>query len=95
MQYWNNLITEKSWNILQELKIRKDFNFILIGGWAVYLFAKTHKSKDIDIIVVSSRLDRMEKNIGFLLPIFKKMNYKICMVGNNNVKVIYKHTYAS
>ena len=49
MEFWNSLLTEKSWNILQEIKSK--FNFILIGGWASYLWTKTHKSKDIDIII--------------------------------------------
>ena len=42
-------ITEESWNKLQEM--RKSFYFILIGGWAIYVYTKMHKSKDIDIIV--------------------------------------------
>src|SRR3989344_646686 len=49
MEFWNSLLTEKSWNILQDLKNK--FDFILIGGWANYLWTKTHKSKDIDIII--------------------------------------------
>jgi len=49
MDYWHSILTEKSWEILQ--KLRKEFSFILIGGWGVYLWARTHKSKDIDIIV--------------------------------------------
>ena len=50
MDYWNDIITEKSWETLQ--KIRKlPISFILIGGWAAYLWTKLHKSKDIDIIV--------------------------------------------
>jgi len=48
-EFWNSLLTEKSWEILQEL--RKDYNFILIGGWAVYLLTKQKKSKDIDIVI--------------------------------------------
>lgn len=35
---------------MQELKKEK-FRFIVIGGWAVYLWTKQHKSKDIDIIL--------------------------------------------
>ncbi len=50
MQYWNEVITERSWNKLQELK-RMKLKFILIGGWACYLWTKAQKSKDIDIIV--------------------------------------------
>ncbi len=49
MDYWHDFVTEKSWRILQE--INSDFRFILIGGWAVYLWARTLKSKDINIIV--------------------------------------------
>ncbi len=41
-EYWNSLITEKSWKILQEIK--KEHEFILIGGWAAYLLAKQQKS---------------------------------------------------
>lgn len=50
MEFWNSLLTEKSWKIMQDLKKEK-FRFIIIGGWAAYLFTKQHKSKDIDIII--------------------------------------------
>ncbi len=50
MEFWNSLLTEKSWNKLQDLK-KMGFKFIVIGGWAAYLYTKQHKSKDIDIIV--------------------------------------------
>lgn len=42
------MLTEKSWNILTDLA-REPFDFILIGGWAAYMWTKLHKSKDIDI----------------------------------------------
>lgn len=29
----------------------KKYNFILIGGWSIYLYSKLQKSRDIDIIV--------------------------------------------
>lgn len=45
MTYYNELITEKSWKKLQELK--RKYKFILIGGWAVYVYTKTLKSKDV------------------------------------------------
>ena len=60
MEFWNSLLTEKSWNILQEIKSK--FNFILIGGWASYLWTKTHKSKDIDIIVDLETLYKLKEN---------------------------------
>lgn len=49
MDFYNDLITEKSWLVLQSLKNKLDF--VTIGGWAVYLYTKSLKSKDIDIIV--------------------------------------------
>lgn len=50
MEFWNSLLIEKSWKILQDLK-KEHFRFIVIGGWAAYLWTQQHKSKDIDIIL--------------------------------------------
>ncbi len=58
MEYWHELITEKSWKILQQLKGK--FKFILIGGWAAYLYARTQKSRDIDIIVDIQTLQQIK-----------------------------------
>ena len=60
MEYWHDLITEKSWKLLQQL--RGKFRFILIGGWAVYLLARTQKSKDIDVIVDMETLQQIKSN---------------------------------
>jgi len=49
MQFHNDIITQKSFVYLQNM--RKKYQFILIGGWAVYLYSKSLKSKDIDIII--------------------------------------------
>jgi len=59
MNYYHDLITEKSWRELQKLK--KSLDFILIGGWAVYLYTKNLKSKDIDIIVDYDQLSTLNK----------------------------------
>lgn len=59
IDYWHDVLTEKSWNILKNIKNK--FNFTLIGGWAVYLYSKTHKSKDIDIIVDFKTLEKLKK----------------------------------
>lgn len=62
MEFWNNLLTEKSWNVLNELT-KKPFKFILIGGWAAYMWTKLHKSKDIDIVLKDiSELDYLKNN---------------------------------
>ena len=58
-EFYHRLITEKSFKILQSLK--KKFKFILIGGWAVFLYAKTLKSKDIDIVVDYDQLEEFRK----------------------------------
>jgi len=49
-QFYQKIITEKSWEALTVFK--KQFDFILIGGWAVYLYTHALKSKDIDIIAL-------------------------------------------
>lgn len=57
MEYYHNLVTEKSFTLLQEL--RRDYQFILIGGWAVFLWTHRLKSKDIDLVVDFSELEKM------------------------------------
>jgi hypothetical protein len=57
-EFWNSDITEASWLGLQEL--RKETDFVLIGGWAIYLYSKLQKSKDIDIIVDYGTLRLLE-----------------------------------
>ena len=59
MDYWNSILTEKSWAALQQLK--REFKFIVIGGWAVWLWAKAHKSRDIDIIVDFIELEKLRQ----------------------------------
>ncbi|MEW6295054.1 MAG: hypothetical protein AB1467_02020 [Candidatus Diapherotrites archaeon] len=58
MDYWNSLLTEKSWLVLQELKDK--FDFLLIGGWAVFLWVNAHKSKDIDLVVEIEELQKIK-----------------------------------
>jgi len=59
MEYYHDLIIEKSFKILQDLK--REFDFILIGGWAIFLYTKALKSKDIDIIVDYDELEKFKK----------------------------------
>ena len=60
--FWNSLLTEKSWNLL--IRISKEpFKFIVIGGWAAYLWTKLHKSKDIDIAIADIKeLEYLKQN---------------------------------
>ncbi len=60
--FWSNAITQKSWDVLLSLK-KLPFDFILIGGWAAYLWTHAHKSKDIDIIISDFKaLDYLKQN---------------------------------
>lgn len=52
--FWHHVIADKSFATLQTL--RREYDFVLIGGWAVFLFSHALKSKDIDIIVEPSVL---------------------------------------
>jgi len=55
--YYNDLVTKKSWLTLQDLRGKLDF--VLIGGWAVYLYTRALKSKDIDLIVNYDQLEKL------------------------------------
>jgi hypothetical protein len=61
MEFWHDVLIEKSWAVLLEL--RKRYEFILLGGWAVYLYTKALKSKDIDIIVDYDTLGLMGREL--------------------------------
>ena len=54
-EFWSDSFTEKSLQVLK--KLNNEMKFILIGGWAVYLFTKSLKSKDVDIIVDFNNLN--------------------------------------
>ena len=56
--FYHNLVTDKSWKLL--VSLRKNYDFILIGGWAVYLYTKALKSKDIDIVTEYKELDKLK-----------------------------------
>lgn len=59
MNYYRDIITAQSWNTLKELS--KTVYFVLIGGWAVWIYTKQLKSKDIDIIVSYDVLEKLKR----------------------------------
>lgn len=59
MNFYHDLIVKKSWELLKNLKQR--YEFILIGGWAVYLYTKSLKSKDIDLVVSFGELEKLKE----------------------------------
>ncbi len=60
MEFYHNIITEKSFKLL--LDIKRKYDFILIGGWAVFLYSRSLKSKDIDIIVDFDELSKIQES---------------------------------
>ena len=60
MNFYRDLVTSKSWHLLQDLA--REYNFVLIGGWAVWLYTKSLKSKDIDLVVEFASLDKLRQD---------------------------------
>jgi len=87
--YYQDLITEKSWQILIRLKSKIDF--VLIGGWAVYLYTKGLKSKDIDTVIDYDNLGKLQK----IYPVSKNHHLKKYEVKNEEVDIdIYLPFYS-
>jgi hypothetical protein len=49
MEFWNDINTQKSWEILK--KLNQKLHFIVIGGWGIYLWTHAMKSKDVDVLL--------------------------------------------
>lgn len=60
MQFYHDIVTDKSFHLLRGLKSK--FSFTLIGGWAVFLYTQAMKSKDIDIIVDYGELSEFRQD---------------------------------
>ena len=75
MELWSEIITEKSYDLLLELK--KNVDFVLIGGWANWLYSQTAKSKDIDIYINFNDLFKLQNffiNKGISVNYNRKLN---------------------
>lgn len=42
------------------MELKKKYSFILIGGWAVFLYTKALKSKDIDLVMEYEELEKVK-----------------------------------
>jgi len=49
VEMWRDDAIERSWQVLRRLRELADF--VVIGGWGVYFWAKKLKSRDIDIYI--------------------------------------------
>lgn len=88
--YYRDLVTQKSWELLQALS--KQYSFVLIGGWAVWAYTHELKSKDIDIVVSHSELGKLGKD--FLL--IKNDRLKKYEINQGEVQVdIYSPFYSN
>ncbi len=88
--YYRDQVTEKSWVLLRELS--KHYSFVLIGGWAVWLYTHELKSKDIDIVVSLSELGKLGK----AYPLLKNDRLKKYEINQGEVQVdIYSPFYSN
>ena len=58
-QFYHDTVTDKSFVFLGE--VGQQFDFVLIGGWAVFIYTNAMKSKDIDIIVEYDTLGKLRQ----------------------------------
>lgn len=86
-EFWSELVTAASWARLTE--ISKKYDFILIGGWAAYLWTKAHKSKDIDIVVDYKGLDALRAE--FALVKNERMRKYEIKQGDFDIDVYVSH----
>lgn len=58
---WRDEVVERAWQILCELKGLADF--VLIGGWAVYLWTRKLKSRDIDLYIDQENFYKLQSEL--------------------------------
>lgn len=88
--YYRDLVTQKSWDLLQVLS--KKYSFVLIGGWAVWLYTHTLKSKDIDLVVSH----RVLGTLGRDFPLIRNDRLKKYEINQGDVQVdIYSPYYSN
>lgn len=88
-EFWNNLTTEKSRQLLKQLN--KEYQFILIGGWAVFVYTEALKSKDIDIVIDYKELSRFQNDF----DVFKNERFKKYEIKTQGVDVDIYVSYFS
>ncbi|MCC7552587.1 hypothetical protein KO317_02890 [Candidatus Micrarchaeota archaeon] len=59
-EFWSDNITKQSWERLTQLI--NEFDFVLIGGWSLFLYTRINKSKDIDILIDMDTLYSIKNN---------------------------------
>ncbi|MBI4667870.1 MAG: hypothetical protein HY747_01595 [Elusimicrobia bacterium] len=88
--YWHDLVTEKSWQVLTGLQ--SSYRFTLIGGWAIFLYSKSLKSKDIDLVIDYDELAKLQKQY----PVVKNERLKKYEAKNQEIDIdIYAPYYSN
>jgi hypothetical protein len=60
-EMWRDDVVEKSWQVLENLKTIADF--VLIGGWGVYLWTRKLKSRDIDLYIDQPNFYKLQSEL--------------------------------
>lgn len=81
MNYYRDSVTQKSWRFLTELA--RKYRFVLIGGWAVWLYTKQLKSKDIDIVVDLNQLAKLKTRFDLVKNSRLKKTYAVPEINLN------------
>jgi len=92
MELWNEIITEKSQKLLFEL--RDIMNFVLIGGWAVWLYSTSIKSKDIDVYINFDDFFKHQKDLadkGIFISLNQKLNKYEIKTGEIDIDIYTPH----
>jgi len=92
MELWNEVILEKSQTILFKLKGKIDF--VLIGGWACWFYAKTVKSKDIDFYIDFEdffKLQRKFSEQGIFITLNKKLKKYQAKIDEIDIDIYTPH----
>ncbi|MCW6159899.1 MAG: hypothetical protein LVQ95_02305 [Candidatus Micrarchaeales archaeon] len=76
-QFWNEEKTNESMAVLNSLK--RSVDFVLIGGWAVYMYTNAQKSEDVDIALDYSQLGFFKK---YGVGEYERMRIKYSKIGN-------------
>jgi len=58
---WRDEVVERSWRVLGELKGFADF--VLIGGWGVYLWTRKLKSRDVDVYIDQKNFYKLQSDL--------------------------------
>ena len=89
MKFYRDSVTQQSWRLLQDLA--RQHRLVVIGGWAVWLYTRQLKSKDIDVVVELAELERLRQEF----DVFKNERLKKYELRQGEVEVdIYVQFYS-